>query len=122
MRDLPRREPGLFFSTAGAGGEAVWRPQADIYRTQNGWVVKLELAGVQPDDITIWTHGSRLTVSGSRRDRVIAEGWSCYAMEISYSHFERSMDLPFEVEAARLAVECRDGMLLIHVATEGNNA
>ncbi len=122
MRDRPRPAPAVFFSTPGAGGEVVWHPRADIYRTQNGWLVKLELAGVQLDDITVWARGSRLTVSGIRRDRVIAEGWSCYAMEISYSRFERSMDLPFEVEASRLAVECRDGMLLIHVATEGNNA
>lgn len=122
MRDLPRRVSTFFLSAEGAGGEVAWHPRADIYRTQNGWLVKLELAGVRPDDITLWACGSRLTISGIRRDRIIAEGWSCYAMEISYSRFERSMDLPCEVEAAPLAMECREGMLLIHVATEGKKA
>jgi HSP20 family protein len=122
MPDLPRRPPAFFLSTECTGGEVVWRPCADIYRTRHGWLVKVELAGVPRDDITIQVHGSRLTISGIRRDRCIAEGCSCYTMEISYSRFERSMDLPFEVAAARLAAECRDGMLLIHVATEGKNA
>jgi HSP20 family protein len=122
MRDLPKRATTFFLSADEAGGEVVWRPHADIYQTHQGWLVKLELAGVRPDDITIWPCGSRLTISGIRRDRVIAEGWSCYAMEISYSRFERYMDLPFAVEACQLAVECRDGMLLIHVVTEGNKA
>jgi HSP20 family protein len=122
MRDVPRRARPFFLSSEDSGGEAVWRPRADIYRTPDGWLVKVELAGVQPDDITIWARGSRLTISGIRRDRIAAEGWRCYAMEIAYSRFERSMDLPFEVEAAPLTAECRDGMLLIHVATEGKKA
>jgi HSP20 family protein len=119
MRDLPRRASTFFLSLDNDGGEVVWRPRADIYQTPNGWVVKFELAGVRTDDITLGACGSRLTIRGIRRDRVPAEGWRCYAMEISYSRFERSMDLPFEVEASHLAVDCRDGMLLIYVATEG---
>jgi HSP20 family protein len=119
MRDLPRRPSTFFLSGEGGSAEAVWRPRADIYRTRDGWVVKVELAGVRPDDVNIWAQGSRLTISGVRRDRIIGEGWSCYAMEIAYSRFERTMELPCDVEASRLAVDYRDGMLLIRVATEG---
>jgi HSP20 family protein len=122
MPNQPARTPPFFLSAGRAGGEVVWRPWADIYRTRNGWLVKIELAGVALDDITIQANGCRLTVSGIRRDQCIAEGWNCYAMEIAYSRFERSIDLPFEVAAGRLTAECRDGMLLIHVATEGKNA
>jgi HSP20 family molecular chaperone IbpA len=82
----------------------------------------LELAGVRPDeDMTIRARGPRLTISGVRRDRLIERGWSCYAMEIAYSRFERSIELPCDVEKAHLAVECRDGMLLVRIAAEGNN-
>jgi HSP20 family protein len=119
MRDLPRRASTFFLSTADSGGEVVWRPRADIYQTPNGWLVKVELAGVRTDEITLWACGSRLTISGIRRDRVTAEGWRCHAMEISYSRFERCITLPCDLGAARIAVKCHDGMLLVHVAAEG---
>jgi HSP20 family protein len=123
MREMPRRVAAFFLPAEDAGREVVWQPRADIYHTRDGWLVKLELAGVRPDeDVTIWARGSRLTVSGIRRDRLIEKGWSCYAMEIAYSRFERSIELPFDVEKARLAVECRDGMLLVRIAAEGHKA
>ena len=31
--------------------EPDWRPATDVYRTRDGWMVKFELAGVEPDDI-----------------------------------------------------------------------
>jgi HSP20 family molecular chaperone IbpA len=43
-------------------------------------------------------------------------------MEIAYSRFERSIELPCDVEQAQLAVECRDGMLVVRIAAEGNHA
>ena len=120
MPDRPRRSPTLFLVAEGAGGDIAWHPRADIYRTRGGWLVKLELAGVRAEDITIGARGSRLTISGTRRDRMVEEGWSCYAMEIAYSRFERSITLPCNLEAARIAIEGAEGMLLVHVMTEGN--
>ena len=120
MPDRPRRSPTLFLVTEGAGGDIAWHPRADIYHTRDGWLVKLELAGVRAEDITVAACGSRLTISGTRRDRMVEEGWSCYAMEIAYSRFERSISLPCNLEAARIAIEGAEGMLLVHVMTEGN--
>ena len=119
MRQRPGR-PSTFFLTAdSASGAVLWQPRADIYHTHDGWLVKLELAGVRPEDITVWAHESRLTIRGIRRDQLIHEGWSCYAMEISYSRFERCITLPCDLETARIAVTCQDGMLLVQVAAEG---
>src|SRR5919205_684335 len=54
MRDMPRQVAAFFLAGEDAGREAVWRPRADVYRTPDGWLVKLELAGVRPDeDVTI---------------------------------------------------------------------
>jgi HSP20 family protein len=120
MPDMPRRSPTFFLIAEGAGVDITWHPRADIYHTRDGWLVKLELAGVRAEDLTIRARGSRLTVSGTRRDRMVEAGWSCYAMEIAYSRFERSFNLPCDLEAARIAVRGAEGMLLVHVTTEGN--
>ena len=92
-----------------------WQPQVDIYRSRDGWVVKLELAGVRPQDISITTHGSQLRVEGVRHDGLVEAGWSHYAMEIAYNRFERTIDLPCDLAHARITVGYRDGMLLLHV-------
>jgi len=87
----------------------------DIYRAREGWVVKMDLAGVRPQDVSITVRGSQLRVSGVRHDRIVEEGWSHYAMEIAYNHFERTIELPCDLERAMITVEDREGMLLLRV-------
>ncbi|HZS09193.1 MAG TPA: Hsp20/alpha crystallin family protein [Blastocatellia bacterium] len=100
----------------GACGTPAWRPMADIFRTRDGWVIKLDLAGVCPEDVTVIARGSQLLISGTRRDRIVEEGWNHYAMEIIYDRFERTFELPCELERADFRMECREGMLLVRVA------
>ena len=115
----PRARSPFFLPAIEAKTPAVWQPQVDIYRTRGGWVVKMDLAGVRPQDVTIMVRGSQLQVSGVRHDRIVEEGWSHYAMEIAYNRFERTIELPCDLERARITVEDREGMLLLRVtATE----
>jgi HSP20 family protein len=116
-RDLIHLMRALFWP-AGELRETLWRPAADIYRTRQGWLVKLDLAGVRPEDMGVEVHDNCLTVRGLRRDCTREEGCSYYRLEIAYSHFERRIELPCKLESAALATEYRDGMLLIHIRTE----
>jgi HSP20 family protein len=90
-----------------------WRPPADIYRAPSGWLVKFDLAGVNPNEVQLSLCGRRLTIAGVRRDATVHDGCSSYSMEISYNRFERSIDLPFETEGLEMQTEYRDGMLLV---------
>ena len=50
-----------------------WRPNIDVYRTANGWLVKFELAGVRAEDIDLQVLGGRLASAvsaGTRRMRM----------------------------------------------------
>jgi len=96
----------------------VWQPLVDVYRTGNGWLIKYELAGVRPEDVSLTVDGRYLTLRGTRRDRCIKEGCCHYRMEISYSHFERTVELPEHLERARLTPEFVHGMLLVRVEKE----
>src|SRR5262249_42407665 len=84
-----------------------WQPAADVYRTRDGVLVKLARAGVRPEDIHVEAQGSRLTVKGARRDWAIGEGCSSYTMEITYSQFHRSLELPCDLAKAELSSEYR---------------
>jgi HSP20 family protein len=95
-----------------------WSPRADVYRTPTGWVVKLDLAGVRPEDVTIEVAGSRLEVRGIRRDTFVRLGYRHHSMEISYSHFERTIHLPCSAVKSSFKTEYVQGMLVITVETE----
>ena len=59
-----------------------WQPRADVYRIPGGWLVKLELAGVHPEDLRLVPRSSALLVQGTRRDECGCEGVNCHQLEI----------------------------------------
>jgi len=95
-----------------------WRPAADIYRTREGWLVKVELAGVREQDVDIAAGGRWLTIRGRRCDRECVQAGKSYALEIAYSRFQRVVEFPTSLEGARMTTELRNGMLLIRIVTE----
>ena len=109
--------------SAGGGAHtavATWRPLADVYRVQGGWMVKFELAGVTPEDMHIYANSRRLTVSGVRRDTVHETSRGHYLMEISYNRFERTIELPCEFDSSQLLVEYRNGILIVRIHSDGD--
>ncbi len=97
----------------GAHGCRAWEPATDIYQTKDGWVVKFDLAGVEPDDLTVQIVDGVLAVSGTRRDRTLREGVWHYQMEITYSRFERRIQLPCSLAGAQVATQYENGLLTI---------
>jgi HSP20 family protein len=97
---------------------ALWQPAADLYRTNNGWLAKFDLAGIKPEDVRIQIQGPRLTVHGVRRDWLIEEGCCYHSMEIAYSEFERSVDFPASLDRARITTDYQAGMLLVRIQME----
>jgi len=94
---------------------ACWRPSVDVYRDREGWLVKFDLAGVAPDEIELTVSGRFVTVSGVRRDITVSEGRQAYSMEIAYSRFERSVELPVDVQSSEIHCEGVHGMFLVLV-------
>ncbi len=117
-KDFIRLMHALFLPGATACKDNLWCPAADVYRNRHGWLVKFDLAGVRPEDIDLEVSGHRMTVRGVRRDCTTHEGCSYYRLEIAYSRFERSLELPCDLERADITTEYRDGMLLVHIPTE----
>ncbi|MBI4469739.1 MAG: Hsp20/alpha crystallin family protein [Acidobacteria bacterium] len=93
--------------------ESCWTPAADIYRTRGGWLVKIEVAGVQPDDVDVEVSGRSLFVRGVRRDHDTSQAVECYQMELVYSHFERKIELPRDVLGDEIDCEFVNGLLLV---------
>jgi HSP20 family protein len=111
-------QPFFFLPVGQAVSTPSWEPPIDVYRTRRGWLVKIALAGVRPEDVELSASGNRLHVRGTRRDFCLEEGCHQYRMEIAYSHFERTVTLPVTMDKMALSVEHRYGLLLVHIQTE----
>jgi HSP20 family molecular chaperone IbpA len=109
-----------FFPAFGHHAEACWQPSVDIYHGRHGWLIKCDLAGVRQSDIRTAISGRRLTISGIRRDLAVIEGHRAYSLEITYDRFERTIELPCDLERAEMDLDYRDGMLLIAIKTAGD--
>jgi HSP20 family protein len=93
----------------------LWNPAADVYRVPEGWIVKVDLAGVRADDVEITLDGALLRLSGLRRDSFCGEGVSHYQLEITYSRFEKIIQFPCSIEHASIERDYRDGLLVLRL-------
>jgi HSP20 family protein len=116
--DLMRLRHSFFLPIADTFHDATWQPSADVYRTRRGWLIQFDLAGVRPEDVTLTVTGSRLTVRGTRRDWFADEECCCYRMEIPSSHFERTLEMNCNLDAAQVTSEYHYGLLLVRIEME----
>ena len=100
----------------------LWCPAADVYRSGEGWIVKVDLAGVKPQDVEVTIDGDLLRISGSRRDGTCGEGVSHYQLEITYSRFEKMIRFPRSIEHASIERDYRDGLLILRLREEQDQA
>jgi HSP20 family protein len=84
---------------------AHWVPNTDVYATDNGLVVKVELAGMRSEHLEITVEGNRMRIAGNRPDGCRAAKCSFLVMEINYGPFESLLELPpgYDLSAAKAA-------------------
>ena len=93
----------------------LWYPAADVYQSEEGWLVKVELAGVSAEDVEIDVQGDTLYIAGCRKDRSCAGGSTYHQMEITYSSFEKTLNFPASIEGAKIEHNFENGLLIIHL-------
>lgn len=98
---------------------AHWVPNTDIYTTDEGLVVKMELAGMRSENLQITVEGNKLRISGQRPDGCRASKFSFLAMEISYGEFENLLELPSGYDLTQAKASYLNGFLRIDVPQVG---
>ena len=92
-----------------------WVHNTDVYATDNGLVVKVELAGMRSEHLEITVESGRLRVSGTRPDGCRASKCSFLAMEINYGPFESVLELPPGYDLTQAKASYLNGFLRIDV-------
>lgn len=110
----------VHFVTRSAGGregsaKAHWVPNTDVYVTDSGLVIKVELAGMRSEHLEITVEGNRLRISGSRPDGCRSSKCSFLVMEINYGPFESVLELPVGYDLGQAKAAYLNGFLRIDV-------
>lgn len=97
-----------------------WSPRVDLLETHGHVVLKVELAGVQAEKVSLHYSARKhtLTLRGVRQDEQVFGDERCVAhqLEIDYGEFWREIqlpDVPINVEEVRASF--RAGMLLLAI-------
>ena len=95
-----------------------WVPSTDVYTTDSGLVVKVELAGMRSENLEITVEGSRLRICGNRPDGCRAPKCHFLIMEINYGPFESVLELPPGYDLSQAKAAYLNGFLRIDVTVE----
>ncbi|MBM4275497.1 MAG: Hsp20/alpha crystallin family protein [Deltaproteobacteria bacterium] len=95
--------------------EASFQPPADFYETAQGLVVRLDLAGVAKEDLSLSLAGQELVVQGRRQPPPSADIRRFLHLEIGFGTFERSFHLPLAIDPEGVQAFYKDGILEIHL-------
>lgn len=88
-----------------------WTPPVDIKETANALEIVAEMAGFAPDDVEVSTENGVLTFRGERVREEAAQGELFHRTERTYGSFERSFQLPRNVDTNKIEAEFRNGLL-----------
>ena len=90
-------------------------PLADVYETPEGFVVQIDLPGVDPAEVGVTVDGDRLVVRGERRQTEKTRPESFHRMERSFGAFTRAFVLPAPVDGDHVTAHYRDGLLRVEI-------
>jgi HSP20 family protein len=98
-------EPGLL--------DRAWMPSVDIAEEEDQYVVKVELPGVNKEDVKIVLESNILTVRGEKKAEKESRNKNYHRMERTYGSFQRSFTLPTTVTNDDIDATYKDGILSI---------
>jgi HSP20 family protein len=89
-------------------------PNADVYETDDEWVVELEVPGYEEKELEIEVTDHTLCVKGARKEEKEKKEKTFQLRERLESSFERRFALPEEADTEKLKALFGKGVLEIH--------
>ena len=108
-------------ATSGGSGNGVgtgarrWMPAMDLVETDDHFVLRADLPGMQQTDVTIELEDNVLTVSGERKAEHESKQEGFYRVERASGAFQRSLTLPKGVDAEAVSARFDRGVLEVRI-------
>jgi HSP20 family protein len=89
-------------------------PAVNLYTSEDGAVVEVELPGIEPKDVDITVVGKRLTVQ-AKRPEPTQNGARYHLRERHSGELVRHIELPFNVQVDKVEAHYHNGVLSIRL-------
>lgn len=90
-------------------------PKVDISESDNGYLIKADLPGMDKKDVTISVENGVLTLTGEKAEEHKKEKGKYYHLERSYGKFCRTFYLPESTDAEKIAASMKNGVLELDI-------
>lgn len=94
-------------------GKGLWFPTTDILEDKKKITLKAEIPGLDAKDIDVSLDGRRLTIKGEKKQEKEQEVENYHRMESAYGYFNRTIELPAEVDSKKIDATYKRGVLKI---------
>ena len=91
------------------------QPPVNIRETESGYALEMPAPGFAKEDIKVTVQQQQLTISGTPKTEETEDAASFARREFQPRAFSRSFTLPKGVDASKIEVKSRDGLLMIFV-------
>ena len=106
-----------FFGTRANGNAAGrrWVPAMDLMETDDAFVVKADLPGLERDDVSVEIKDNVLSISGERKAEHTEDQDGYVRVERSYGSFARTFQLPDGVDPDAVKASFDKGVLEVRI-------
>jgi HSP20 family protein len=90
-------------------------PPVNVWIGEDDVLVKVEIPGINTDQIEITTKGDVLYITGTREPEKLEEGCRYHRQERGFGRFSRGLQLPFQVDQDKVEANYEKGILQIYL-------
>jgi HSP20 family protein len=95
--------------------ECIWRPNIDVYESEDEIIVLADMAGLNKEELHIEIDRKKIKIAGIRKAIKLLQNARYCQAEIPHGYFERNVILPTPVESSSAKASYADGILMIRM-------
>lgn len=95
-----------------------WVPAVDIREDADGFLIKADIPGVDPNDIEVHMENGVLTIKGEKESEKKEEREGYKRVERSFGSFYRRFGLPDSADPNKITASCNHGVLEVRIGKQ----
>jgi len=105
---MEQHQPSMRYYSKGK-----WSPDTDIYETEDGLVIIMDIAGITRQEIAITLEEKVLFISGVRKEPHIPGKQGVHRLEIDFGYFEKRFRIPGYIDEGKIEASYENGFLYL---------
>lgn len=120
--EMNRMFDHFFNDTEGRLASTSFNPCCDIEETDQAYLLKVELPGMEEKDIDVSVKDNVLTIKGEKKEEKEKKSKASHVRERSYGYFERSFSLPSNTDIEKVQAKFKNGVLKMEIPKDPSKA